>query len=227
MIKKLINIIFGIIILFVIFGVLYLHYVNYSPGQEENQIQIQEKINGTYINERFGYKITCNDPWYVWPYYSREMAVVEQVKLWKLLSFKQEWTVENSEIIFLTDSDQEDLDKFFDKDGLINIADLPVGHWIKVFPMDIDPNLEKNTLRKKGTSRIEVKTITLQNDLKARQMDTTLSGRRTLSVLVPYNFGIELNSGEQAKSLNFITDAEPNSNSEKAFYGIVNSLSFR
>ncbi len=226
MIKELIKF-FGAIVI----GVLILALLQYKTGyfqtnQEVDQIQIQEKINGTYINERFNYKIACNEPWYIWPYFSREMAVVGQTKLWKLVGFRQKWTVENSEIIFLTDSDQEDLNKFFDKDGLINITDLPVGHWIKVFPMDIDPDLEKSTLKERESSRIEVKTITLQNGLKARQMDTTLAGRRTLSVLVPHNFGVELSSGEQVKSLNFITDAEPDSDSEKAFYEVVNSLSF-
>ncbi|MEA1936534.1 MAG: hypothetical protein U9N04_00255 [Patescibacteria group bacterium] len=226
MIKKII-ILFGVIVLFAIFGMLYLHYINYFPDQEVSQIQIQEKINGTYVNERFGYKIICNDSWYVWPYFSREMAVVGQIKLWKSLSFRKEWTVENSEIIFLTDSDQEDLDQFFDEGGLIDITNLPVGHWIQVFPTDIDPDLNKDTLKEKESSRIEVKTIALQNGIRAQQMDITLAGRRTLSVLVPYNFNVELDSGEQAKSLNFVTDAKAGSDSEKAFYEVINSLSFK
>ena len=225
MIKKLI-IFFGTIILLVVFGMLYLHYTDYFPDQEVNQIQIQEKINDTYINERFGYEIACNEPWYIWPYFSREMAVVGQTKLWKSISFRQKWTVGNSEIIFLTNSSREELDQFFDEDGLINITDLPVGHWIKVFPMDIDPDLEKNILKEKESSRIEVKTISFQGGFRARQMDTMLAGRRTLSVLVPRNFNVELDSGKQAKSLNFVTDAQVGSDSEKAFYEIVNSLSF-
>ena len=220
MIRKLINI-FGIIILFVALGALYVQYINYSPNQEI--IQIQEKINSTYFNERFGYEITCEDSWYVWPYYSREIAVVKQAGL---QSFKQKWTIKNSEILFLTDLSQEDTDQFFDEDGRINLADLPKGHWMQIFPIDIDPDLEKESLKEKGSSRIEVKTITLQNGLKAQQTDTTLIDR-TLSILVPHNFDSKLDSGEQAKSLNFITDAEAGSESEKAFYEIVNSLSFR
>lgn len=221
---------FGIIFFIILLGVFYAQYINYFPNQEIdqkinqriNQVQVQEKIKDAYLNERFGYEITCEDPWYIWPYYSLEMAVVKQTRS---QSFKQKWTVENSEILFLTDLSQEDTKQFFDEDGRINIADLPVGHWMQIFPIDIDPDLEKKSLKEKGLSRIEVKTITLQNGLKAQQTDTILTGR-ILSILVPHNFNSKLDSGEQAKSLNFITDAEAGSDSEKAFYKIINSLNF-
>lgn len=226
MIKELIKF-FGAIII----GVLILVLLQYKTGyfqtdQKVDQIKIQEKFNGIYINERFNYKVACNDPWYVWPYYSREMAVVGQTKLWKLISFRQKWTVESSEIIFLTNSSQEGLDQFFDEDGSIAVVDLPVGHWMQIFPIDIDPDLEKNILKEKESSRIEVKTITLQNGLNVQKVDTRTLPSGTLSILVPHNFDAKLDSGKQAMSLNFVTDAEPDSDSEKAFYEVVNSLSF-
>jgi len=247
--KKITNLL-GIIILFVLLGILYVQYINYSPNQKidqkTNQVQIQEKISGAYSNGRFGYEITCEEPWYIWPYFSLEMVAVGQtrdsslVELEKcikdkscgeklesqLQNFKQEWTVENSDIIFLTDSNQEDQNKFFDEDGRIDLADLPTGRWIQIFPTNIYPDLEKESLKEKNSLRIETKTITLQNGLRAQQVDSrTLNGGR-LIVIVPYNFDSKLDSGEQAKSLNFITDAEAGSDSEKAFYEIVNSLSF-
>jgi len=154
------------------------------------------------------------------------MAVVGQTKLWKLISFRQKWTVESSEIIFLTNSSQEGLDQFFDEDDSIAVVDLPVGHWMQIFPIDIDPDLEKNILKEKESSRIEVKTITLQNGLNVQQVDTRTLPSGTLSILVPHNFDAKLDSGKQAMSLNFVTDAEPDSDSEKAFYEVVSSLSF-
>ncbi|MCK5475148.1 MAG: hypothetical protein KAI71_01015 [Candidatus Pacebacteria bacterium] len=227
MIKELVKFFVAIII-----GVLILILLQYKTGyfqtnQEVDQIQIQEKVSGTYFNERFGYEIACNDPWYIWPYYSREMAVVRQTKLWKLISFRQKWTVESSEIIFLNNSSQEELDQFFDEDGSIAAVDLPVGHWIQIFPIDIDPDLKKESLKEKGSSRIEVKPMILQSGLKAQQVDTRSLTGGTLSVLVPHNFDAKLDSGKQAMSLNFVTDAEVNSDSEKAFYEIINSLSFK
>ena len=233
MIRKLIKF-FGIIIIGVLILTLYLRY-------NTDYFQIQEKINGIYLNERFGYEITCEEPWYVWPYYSREMAVAGQTRdssveeLGKcvkdkkcgaklesqLQGFKQKWTVGNSDIIFLTDSSLGDLNQFFDWNNRIKVTDLPVGHWIKVFPTSLDPDLKKERLE----GRIKIKTIALKNGLDVQQIDSrTLDG--TLSILVPHNFDSKLDSEEQAKSLNFITDAESGSDSEKAFYEIVNSLSF-
>jgi len=145
----------------------------------------------------------------------------------RLQSFKQEWTVENSEIVFLTDSRPEDLDQFLDYGNRIKVTDIPVGHWIQIFPIDIDPDLEKKELKEKESSRIEVKIITLQNGLNVQQVDTRTLPSGTLSILVPHNFDAKLDSGKQAMSLNFVTDAEPGSDSEKAFYEIINSLSFR
>lgn len=68
--------------------------------------------------------------------------------------------------------------------------------------------------------------VILQNGLKVQQTDTILTDR-ILFILVPHNFDAKLDSGKQAKSLNFLTDAEVGSDSEKAFYEVVNSSSFR
>lgn len=140
----------------------------------------------------------------------------------QLQSFKQKWTVENSEIIFLTDSSQKELDQFIEWGGQIKATDLPKGRWIQIFPMSLEPDLKKERL----DGRIKTKTITLQNGLRVQQIDSRLLNGGRLSILVSHNFDAKLDSGEQAKSLNFITDAEPSSDSEKAFYEVINSLSF-
>lgn len=249
MIKKLINFLGTIIILIVLLVMLgwrdsnlrYASYFQTDLNAEKQQINTAS----SYFNSRFNYEIRYKDPWRIKSNYSLEMAMMklteefslrelekcirfneckEELEI-KLQNFRREWKEDKSEIIILTDLcergriDQAFIDFGFKKDSMMN---LPKGCWIQIFPTGIDSDLEKERLE----GRIKLKIITLQNGLKAQQQDSRALDGGRVNVLVPYNFDAKLDSGEQAKSLNFITDAEAGSDSEKTFYEIVNFLSF-
>jgi hypothetical protein len=148
----------------------------------------------------------------------------------RVQTFLDNWTPESSEVVVLTDLSQEREQSFVNTANPVQLSSelFPRNHWIKIFVRDTVPSLTWETSPTSALP-LKVKTINVSNVIKAQQLDSGQQpdGERQLYIWIPHVFNVLLGSGKEATSLEILTSTDPGNTSEKEFWDVSASVSFR
>ncbi|OGE79765.1 MAG: hypothetical protein A3A83_02960 [Candidatus Doudnabacteria bacterium RIFCSPLOWO2_01_FULL_48_57] len=142
-------------------------------------------------------------------------------------NFQLNWKPENSEVVVLTDLDETAEQTFVNQitSHEKTYLDFPAGyHFIQINPFDVVLSFQKET-SPDSTRKIKLKFYSMPNGVQAFQSDSRLLDNK-LSVNIPNHFGITLDNSKPAESLDVATNAPQNSQEEKEFYSVINSIKF-
>jgi hypothetical protein len=140
-------------------------------------------------------------------------------------NFENNWSIENSESIFLSDLDEKEIENIIKDKKTLQQTDLPQNHFVSILLSAGEVTFTEDKTTEKDGKILEKKQIELDFAGNAELFDIrrwTDSG--TLNVEIPLRNN---NTDEYAKiykSIQIVTGVPYNSAQEKDFYNLVNSL---
>jgi hypothetical protein len=144
----------------------------------------------------------------------------------QLQEFRRNWMLNNSDVMLLTDLNEQYENDFVDKVRAREkvLTDYPDGHWVRINVGGVQVVFGRDS-----SKFIKFEDIILQNSLKVQQMDSRVIKNDEivggeLTIMIPIKSDAAMSTGGEVTTLSILTNAAPDSQTEKSFYEIVESL---